>query len=121
VTVTLSVLVVDDDVGFRRLAVRTLSSWGHIVVAEVGTCADALVRSAELRPQAVLVDIGLPDGDGFTLARRLAALPWQPRVVVISSDGDAANAPIALQMGAVGFIPKDEIPGSALRCLITGK
>jgi CheY-like chemotaxis protein len=117
----LSVLVVDDDVRFRELAVRTLRSWGHTVVGEAGTFAEAVARSAELRPEAVLVDIGLPDGDGFVLAQRLSALSWRPRVVLISSDSDAANGAAALRMGAVGFVPKDELPGSSLRLLIGGE
>lgn len=116
-----SVLVVDDDVRFRELAARTLSSWGHVVVGEAGTFAEAVARSAELRPEAMLVDIGLPDGDGFVLAQRLSALPWRPRVVLTSSDSDAANGAAALRMGAVGFVPKDELPGSLLQRLISGE
>jgi DNA-binding NarL/FixJ family response regulator len=115
-----SVLVVDDDASFRALAARTLSSWGYAVVGEAGTVAQAVEQSAELRPDAVLVDIGLPDGDGFELAQQLAALPWRPRIVLISSDSDSANGPAAIRMGAVGFVPKDELPGSSLRILISG-
>ena len=116
-----SVLVVDDDAWFRKLAVRTLRSWGHAVVAEAGTFAEAVERAAELRPEAMLVDIGLPDGDGFVLAQQLSSLPWRPRVVLISSDGDAANGAAARRMGAVGFVPKDELPGASLRRLISGE
>jgi len=86
----------------------------------VGTFAEAVERSAELRPDAVLVDIGLPDGDGFVLARQLSALPWRPRVVLISSDSDGANSAAARRMGAVGFVPKDELLGAQLRRLISG-
>ena len=117
---TSSVLAVDDDAWFRRLAVRTLSSWGYGVVAEAGTFKEAVERSAELRPDAVLVDIGLPDGDGFALAAELSALAWRPRVVLISSDADAANGAAARRAGAVGFVPKDELPGTSLRRLIDG-
>jgi CheY-like chemotaxis protein len=116
-----SVLVVDDDVRFRELAARTLRSWGHAVVGEAGTLAEAVARSAELRPDAVLVDIGLPDGDGFDLARRLSALPWRPRIVLISSDSDAANGAAASRVGAAGFVPKDDLPGATLRRLIGGE
>ena len=49
----------------------------------------------ELRPDTALVDIGLPDGDGFVLAQQLRALPWPLRVVLISSDADRTNAPAA--------------------------
>jgi CheY-like chemotaxis protein len=115
-----SVLVVDDDDCFRTLAARTLSSWGFAVVGEAATCAEGVARSDELRPDVVLLDIGLPDGDGLVLAQQLSALPWRPRVVLISSDSDAANQVSARQMGAVGFVPKDDLPGPSLRRLIGG-
>jgi CheY-like chemotaxis protein len=115
---TVSVLVVDDDPSFRRLASRVLASWGHVVVGEAGTVAEALRRTGELRPDTVLADIGLPDGDGFGLTHALLTLPSPPRVVLISSDGDAANAPAAARAGACGFVPKDELPSARLRRLI---
>jgi DNA-binding NarL/FixJ family response regulator len=115
-----SVLVVDDDAGFRALASRTLRSWGHEVVGEAGTCAEALTQAEALRPDTALVDIGLPDGDGFGLARRFAELPWRLRVVLISSDSDRANHGLARGVGAAGFVPKDELLGPSLRQLIGG-
>jgi CheY-like chemotaxis protein len=117
---TWSVLVVDDDASFRALASRTLRSWGYSVVGEAGTVAEAMERVAALRPDAALVDIGLPDGNGFALAQQFAALPSPPRVVLISSDADAANGAIAERMGAAGFVPKDELLGLTLRELIGG-
>jgi CheY-like chemotaxis protein len=113
-----SVLVVDDDVAFRHLASRVLTSWGHVVIGQAGTVAEALGRAAELQPDTVLADIGLPDGDGFALTRDLLRLPSPPRVVLISSDSDAANNPAAKLVGAYGFVPKDELPGSQLRRMI---
>jgi CheY-like chemotaxis protein len=115
-----SVLVVDDDASFRRLASRVLTSWGHVVVGEAGTVAEAILRTSELRPDTVLADIGLPDGDGFGLTLDLRALPSPPRVVLISSDGDAANGPAARRVGACGFVPKDELRSTLLRRLIGG-
>ena len=81
-----SVLVVDDDASFRDLAARVLVGWGHAVIGEAGSVEEALARAAELRPDTALVDIGLPDGDGFGLAQQLRALPWPLRVVLISTD-----------------------------------
>jgi len=116
-----SVLVVDDDPSFRDLATRVLNGWGHEVVGEAGTVAEALDRAVELRPEIALVDIGLPDGDGFELTERLRALPWPLRVVLISSDADRANVPAARRAGASGFFPKRDLPGDALRRLIEGQ
>jgi DNA-binding NarL/FixJ family response regulator len=110
-----SVLIVDDDAFFRGIAVRILESWGHRVVGEAGSVAEAMVRSAELRPDTVVVDIGLPDGDGFELTGRLIALPWPIRVLVISSDEDAANGTAAERVGASGFFPKVDISGAGFR------
>jgi CheY-like chemotaxis protein len=111
------VLVVDDNATFRDLASRILTSWGHDV-AEAGSVAEALARADELRPDAVLVDIGLPDGDGFSLTKRLVAPPWNAQVVLISTDSDAGNALAAERAGASGFFPKDELLSPALRRLI---
>jgi CheY-like chemotaxis protein len=117
---TLTVLVVDDDDGFRKLVSRMLRSWGLTVLGEAGTSAEGLLRTTELRPDVVLVDVGLPDGDGFSLTNKIVGLPWQPRVVVISSDADRANAAAALDAGAVGFVAKEELPGTPARTLISG-
>jgi CheY-like chemotaxis protein len=115
-----SILVVDDDASFRHLASRVVSSWGHLVVGEAGTVAEAVARTAELRPDTVLADIGLPDGDGFALTVTLLALPSPPRVVLVSSDSDSVNGPASLRAGASGFVRKDELPGALLRRLIEG-
>ena len=113
-----SVLVVDDDAGFRGLATRVLTGWGHAVVGEAGSVAEALAQATELRPDTVLVDIGLPDGDGFSLTEQLVAMPWTVHVVLISSESDRTTVQAAQRVGADSFVPKDELPGAALRQLI---
>ena len=115
-----AVLVVDDDSSFRNLATALLRSWGHDVVGEAGNVAEALARSTELRPDTVVVDIGLPDGDGFGLTQRLLAMPWKPRVLLISSDSDKANGPAADRVGACGFFPKDELSDVPFRQMVDG-
>jgi DNA-binding NarL/FixJ family response regulator len=113
-----SVLVVDDDAGWRGLAARILMEEGMIVAGEAATAADALEMAASLRPDAALVDLGLPDGDGLTLTRRLAALPWRPRVLLTSADRDATTPEAALDAGAVGFVGKDELPDAGVAQLL---
>jgi len=116
------VLIVDDDDAFRDLAARVLTSWGHVVVGHAGTVAEALALVPELRPEVVLVDIGLPDGNGFSLTEKLVALPWPMRVVLISSDSDPANLSAAHRAGAFRFVPKDELPSDQLRdCMDWGE
>jgi CheY-like chemotaxis protein len=103
-----SVLVVDDDAGFRSLAVGMLRAEGHDRVYEAATVAEALRQAARAAPEAALVDIGLPDGDGVALARALAAPPRATRVVLISADADASDDLTAASVGAVGFVAKEE-------------
>jgi DNA-binding NarL/FixJ family response regulator len=113
-----SILVVDDDASLRGLVVRILRSWGYAVIGQAGSVAEALDYAEARRPDIALVDIGLPDGDGFALTRRLKDQPWEMRVVIFSSDADPVNAATAARAGAIGFFPKDELSSPALQRLI---
>jgi len=113
-----SVLVVDDDPGFRRLAWRMLEGFGLAVAGEADSAASALSVAGALRPDAVLVDVGLPDRDGIALARELTALPWRPRVLLTSTNAEAATASEVRGSGAEAFVPKNELPGAALEDLL---
>jgi two-component system nitrate/nitrite response regulator NarL len=115
-TVSIRVLVVDDDASFRNLAVRLLERAGMTVAGQAGSVGDARECARTLKPAAVLLDIGLPDGDGVTLAGELATLPWQPRIVLTSSDDDVGRADAIDRAGAV-FIPKRELTEAAIRSL----
>ena len=113
-----SVLVVDDDPAFRRLAQRILEAFGLAVAGEADTAASAIAAAGALRPDSVLVDVGLPDLDGVALARELVALPWRPRVVLTSTNAEAATATEVRSSGAEAFVPKDELPSAALDDLL---
>jgi CheY-like chemotaxis protein len=113
-----SVLVVDDDAAFRRLASRLLAAFGLIVTGEAETAAAAMAAAGALRPDSVLVDVGLPDRDGVSLARDLVSLPWRPRVVLTSTDAEAATPGDVRRSGAEAFVPKDELPNAALHRLL---
>jgi CheY-like chemotaxis protein len=104
-----TVLVVDDDLPFRQMATKLLSGLGYIVVGQAGDGAQALAECARVRPDAALVDVNLPDTDGFTLARALARCHARPRVLLTSTDGGAATAAALAEVGAVGFVPKTEL------------
>ena len=114
------VLVVDDDAAFRALAARLLLAFGLVSVGEAETAAAAVSAAGSLRPDGVLLDIGLPDRDGISLAAELAALPWHPRILLTSSDAEAATAMDVERSGACGFVPKDELPNAALYALLSG-
>jgi CheY-like chemotaxis protein len=113
-----SVLVVDDDPEFRALAARLLAASGLTVVGEADSISAALSAADRLQPPAVLVDAELPDGDGISLARELSALPWRPRIVLISIDPDIATADNARRAGAEAFLNKVELAKAPLAQLL---
>jgi len=109
-----SILVVDDDPAFRELAGRFLADLGLHVTAQAGTAAAAMAMAREVRPDAALVDMDLPDGDGLTLAQRLSELPWRPRIVLTSTDPDAASPEDLQRSGAAAFVAKHALPNAPL-------
>lgn len=114
-----SVLVVDDDPAFRELAGRMLTALGLNVVAEAGSVAEALAAAKETQPDAALVDVDLPDGNGIALSLELTALPWRPRVVLTSVDAEAAGPDDVRRSGARAFVHKANLPNGNLRNLLT--
>ncbi|MEA2149722.1 MAG: two-component system, NarL family, response regulator DevR [Solirubrobacteraceae bacterium] len=110
--------MIDDDAGFRHLVRRMLDADGFVVVGEADTVATALVAAHELRPDAAIVDVGLPDGDGIALAGELSALPWRPRIILTSTDPDAASTDDVSRSGAQAFVAKDQLPNAPLRDLL---
>ena len=94
------ILIVDDDPDFRRTAARALATSGYEIAGEVASAADARIAMGRLRPDAVLLDVHLPDGDGRSLAEELGASHPRVRVLLTSSDdGIAGN----------GFVTKTEL------------
>jgi DNA-binding NarL/FixJ family response regulator len=113
-----TVLIVDDHEAFRASASALLEAEGFAIVGQASDGRAALLEVARLRPDLVLLDIQLPDIDGFDVAERLAETPTPPAVVLISSrDGATYGARLA-SAAAVGFIAKRELSGAALRALV---
>jgi two-component system nitrate/nitrite response regulator NarL len=101
-----TVLVVDDHAGFRELARTLLEEGGYAVVGEVGDGLSALTATRRLRPDAVLLDVHLPDMDGFAVAAALALEHPPPRVVLTSMDEDEEIGSLLRRSGALGFVAK---------------
>jgi len=99
-----TVLVVDDDPNVRRFLRTTLAGQGHAVV-EAGTVAEAIDAIERARPTVVLLDLGLPDGDGLAVLR---ALPPEdrPPIIVLSARGQEGDKVIALDAGAEDYLTK---------------
>jgi CheY-like chemotaxis protein len=104
-----SVLVVDDDVAFRRTATELLTGLGYHVVAQAADGDEALVACARTRPAAALVDVNLRGADGFALARELGACVPPPRVLLTSTDAFAATRGAIADARATGFVPKTDL------------
>jgi CheY-like chemotaxis protein len=113
-----TVLIVDDHPEFRQSASALLEAEGFAVVAEAADGGEAIAAVERLRPQVVLLDVQLPDLDGFTVAERLAAGPDPPRVVLISSREASAYGARLEAAAVLGFIPKRALSGSALAALV---
>jgi CheY-like chemotaxis protein len=111
-----TVVIVDDHATFRASARQLLESQGYEVLGEAANGLEALQLVAELRPQLVLLDVQLPDIDGFEVTERLCALADPPNVVLTSSRDDYASA--VAGTGARGFIPKDALSAAGLEALI---
>lgn len=114
-----TVLIVDDHEDFRASARALLEADGFEVVGEADDGAVALRMAAELRPSIVLLDIALPDLDGFAVAHGLAAMADPPDVVLISSRERAVYGRRIDRAPARGFLNKSQLSGAALAALTT--
>lgn len=112
------VLIVDDHPSFRTMARALLESEGYEVVGEAANGAAALRATEEVRPDLVLLDVQLPDLDGFELAERIARLQPTTQIVLTSSrDGEDYGRSIE-ESAARGFVPKAELSGPRLAALL---
>jgi DNA-binding NarL/FixJ family response regulator len=113
-----TVLIVDDHSGFRAQARKLLESEGFQVIGEAADSAQGLEAAERLAPGLALVDIYLPDGDGFDLTSRILGLTDPPSVVLISSRDGAELEKCVSESGARGFVPKAELSRKALEELL---
>ena len=114
----LTVLIVDDHEGFRQVARELLEAEGVEVVGEAADGESAISEAERLRPQLVLLDVQLPDIDGFEVAARLSMANVPPAVVLTSSYAADSYRRRLAQSPARAFIPKGELSGEALAALL---
>lgn len=111
-------LIVDDHLPFRQQARALLEDEGLAVVGEAGDGAAALEAVRQIRPDVVVVDIGLPDMDGFELAERLAVEAPRLGIVLISSRELSTYGSRVAASPALGFVQKDDLSASSLQALV---
>jgi DNA-binding NarL/FixJ family response regulator len=115
-----SILIIDDHTAFRVQARAILEADGFSVIGEAADGTSGLAAARTLRPDLVLLDIGLPDVEGFEVARALAADGPPPFVVLTSSRDASAYGPRLSSSRVLGFVPKDELSGAAIRAFTDG-
>ena len=124
-----TLLIVDDHAGFRSFARALLEAAGYVVLGEAADGATAVEAARALSPDLVLLDVALPDVDGFTVCERIAsaedaASPVQPRrpLVVLTSSRDESSFRRRLAVSSArGFIAKRDLTGAALAALVDGE
>jgi two-component system nitrate/nitrite response regulator NarL len=115
-----TVLLVDDHAGFRRQARRLLEAGGLNVIGEAADGDAALSSAQELNPDVVLLDVKLPDGDGFAVAERIAEVAARASIVLTSSHELDDLRTRLERTSARGFIPKDDLSAEAIVALVRG-
>ena len=113
-----SVLIVDDHPTFRATARALLEAEGFEIVGEAEDGRAAIEAARRLRPEVVLLDVQLPDIDGFEVAASLTSNGNSPAVVLISSRDAADFGELIALSGARGFLAKAELSGAALTALL---
>jgi len=114
-----SVLIVDDHPSFRASARAILQEEGFEVVGEAEDGTSAIEAAAALHPDVLLLDVQLPDMDGFAVCAQLQSLNGAaPKIVLVSSRDACDFGDLIARSGARGFIPKAELSGEALAALV---
>ena len=114
-----TLLIVDDHAGFRGWARALLQGEGFDVIGEASDGNSGLDAARSLKPDVVLLDIRLPDRNGFEVAELIAALE-QPPAIVLTSSHDARDyrARIAAST-AKGFVSKDQLSRASLEAVLS--
>jgi DNA-binding NarL/FixJ family response regulator len=114
-----TILIVDDHAAFRLEARQLLEAEGFTVIGEAADGEAALSLVRHKRPDILLLDIGLPDIDGFEVANRLADLHLPVSVILTSSRDESIYEARIGDATSLGFLRKDQLSGDAIRALMS--
>ena len=101
------VIVADDDPFVRRLVKDALQNAGIVVIAEASSGREAVELILHYHPDVALIDVSMPDVDGFAATRRIVAQSPRQLVVLLTGPEDEEVALLGLRAGASGFLSKD--------------
>ena len=113
-----TVVIADDHPSFRASARAILEADGFEVVGEADSGEAAISTTRSLEPDVLLLDVQLPDMDGFAVLQELGPNDGRRAVVLVSSRDASDYGGLIEQSGARGFIPKAELSGTALSDLL---
>jgi two-component system, NarL family, nitrate/nitrite response regulator NarL len=113
-----TLLIIDDHDYFRAFARATLEADGFTVVGEATNGEEGIAAAAALHPDVVLLDIVLPDIDGFRVCDRITAAGGSPDVVLTSSHDVRDFRQRVEHSRARGFVAKTDLSGAAVAALL---
>ena len=113
-----TVLIVDDHPSFRAVAQMLLETDGFTVVGTSSDGESGVADTLRLAPDVVLLDVELPDIDGFEVAARLREAGSETAIVLASSRERGDFGSLVAESGARGFLTKAELTGDAIRALV---
>jgi len=115
---TIRILMVDDYKDWRckvRVLLQTRPEWQ--VICEVSDGPEAVQKAEELKPDLILLDIGLPTLNGIEVARRIRRLSFNPRIIFLSADNSLDTVHVAMDTGAQGYVYKPHAQNDLLAAI----
>ena len=117
---TVRILVVDDFEMFRQFVVELLGKKPELqVVGEASDGLEAIQKAVELRPDLILLDIGLPSLNGIEVARQMRSLVPESKIIFLTQETSADVVQEALSLGARGYVSKNMVPADLFAALET--
>ncbi len=104
---SIRLIVVEDFVPFRQFIRKTLAKWPNLrIICEVSDGAEAVRQAGELKPELILLDIGLPTLNGIAAARQIRKLTPESKILFMSQESSPDVVQEALNVGARGYVLK---------------
>lgn len=113
-----TILIVDDQASFRSFARSILEADGYEIVGEAADGASAERQATALKPDVILLDVQLPDLDGFAVCERLSRGGQAPPIVLTSVRPVSSYRRRLAGSRARGFVAKSELSGAALEAIL---